>query len=213
MNAFYSNRGGGFLSAIPPVTRFILVANVVLFILDFLLKGLLSIYLSLYPLDAHYNSVQTFKSYQLVSHMFMHGGIWHIFFNMFGLYMFGRVLENVIGSQRFFILYFISGLGAAGLQLYIFHLQGSIIPMVGASGAIMGIVAAFAVLFPNVELMVMPIPIPIKAKYLIPGFMLLSVFMGVASFSFDNIAHFAHLGGAIVGFILVLFWKNKFKRY
>lgn len=209
----YSSRGGGFLSTIPPVTRFILVANVVLFIIDYLLKNILIAYLSLYSLDAHFNSIQTFKSFQLVSHMFMHGGLGHIFFNMFGLFMFGRVLETVLGSQRFFIVYFASGLGAAALQLFVYHLQGEPAQMVGASGAIFGILAAFSVMFPNVEMMMIFLPIPIKAKYMVPIFAVLELFFGVAGFKFDNIAHFAHLGGAIVGFIIIMFWKKKVKRY
>ncbi|MBN2484680.1 MAG: rhomboid family intramembrane serine protease [Bacteroidales bacterium] len=208
MSFSYSTRSGGFLSGMPPVTRFIFVINIVLFILDYLTYPFLFNRLALFPYGTPY-----FEPYQLISHMFMHGGFWHIFLNMFGLFMFGKVLENVLGSQRFFILYFISGLGAAALQLFIFHRQGIMVPMVGASGALMGIVAAFAVLFPNVELMVIPIPVPVKAKYLIPGFMVLSLFMGMANVSFDNIAHFAHLGGAIVGFLIILLWKNKYRRY
>jgi membrane associated rhomboid family serine protease len=207
MNIF-SNRGGGFLSTIPPVTRFILVANVVLFILNYLLKDLIIYYLALYPYGT-----PAFNSYQLISHMFMHGGLGHIFFNMFGLYMFGRVLETVIGSQRFFILYFASGLGAALLELTIKYYQGPLVPMVGASGAIFGLIAAFAVMFPNVEMMMIFLPIPVKAKYMVPIFAVLELFFGVAGFKFDNIAHFAHLGGAIVGFIIIMLWKNKFKRY
>jgi membrane associated rhomboid family serine protease len=213
MNVYYSNRGGGFLSSIPPVTRFLLVSNVVLFIVDFLLKHILIAYLSLYSFDTHYNDIQTFHSYQLISHMFMHGSLGHIFFNMFGLFMFGKVLETVIGSQRFFILYFLSGLGAAGLQLLVYHLQGAEAQMLGASGAIFGVIAAFAVMFPNVEMMFILIPVPIKAKYMVPVFALLELVFGVAGFKFDNIAHFAHLGGAIFGFLIILLWKNKYKSY
>lgn len=161
-----------------------------------------------------YYSGSMFHAYQLVSHMFMHGGFGHLFMNMFGLYMFGRVLENTLNSKRFFILYFVSGLGAAGLQLMVYYLQGAPGAMVGASGAIMGVVAAFATMYPNAELMIIPIPVPVKAKYLIPGFMLLSVVMGLANVKGDPIAHFAHLGGAVFGFILILFWKKtQFKQY
>jgi membrane associated rhomboid family serine protease len=213
MSPIYTNRGGGFLSSLPPVTRFILVANVVLFIIDYLFKRYVSAYLSLYSFDAHFNEIQSFHSYQLISHMFMHANLGHIFFNMFGLYMFGRVLETVIGSQKYFILYFASGLGSAALQLFVYHLQGEPAVMLGASGAIMGIVAAFAVMFPNVEMMLIFLPVPIKAKYFVPIFMVLELFFGVAGFKFDNIAHFAHLGGAIFGFIIIMFWKNKIKRY
>lgn len=213
MSFIYSSRSGGFLSSIPPVTRFLLVANVVLFIVDYLLNHVLRAYLSLYSLDMVINGEKLFQSYQLISHMFMHANLGHIFFNMFGLYMFGRVLETVIGSQRFFILYFVSGLGAAALQLYVYHLQTEPAIMLGASGAIFGIIAAFATMFPNVEMMFILIPVPVKAKYMVPLFAVLELFFGVAGFSFDNIAHFAHLGGAIFGFLIILLWKNKFKRY
>ena len=210
---YYTNRGGGFLASIPPVTKFILIANVALYIVNYLTKGLLFAYMGLYSFDAHYNAVQTFKSYQLITHLFAHGSIGHIFFNMFGLYLFGRVLENAIGSQRFFILYFASGLGAAFLQLLVYHLQGEPAIMIGASGAIFGILAGFAVMFPNVELMLIFLPVPIKAKYFVPIYALIELISGVAGFKFDNIAHFAHLGGAIVGFILIMLWKNKYQRY
>lgn len=213
---YYSNRGGNFLSAIPQVTRFLLVTNVAMFLIQLLLDltsphlgNALRYYTYLFPIHS-----QHFEAYQLITHMFMHGGFMHLFLNMFGLYMFGRVLENVIGSQKFFMLYFLSGLGAAGLQLLIFYLQGNAVPMLGASGAVYGVVAAFAFLFPNTELMIIPIPIPIKAKYLVPGFLLLGIFMGISNRPGDNVAHFAHLGGAIIGFIFTLFWKkNQFRQY
>jgi rhomboid-like protein len=144
--------------------------------------------------------------------MFLHGGIGHLFFNMFGLFMFGRVLESVLGGKKFFILYFVSGLGAAALQLFIYYIQGAPAIMIGASGAVLGVLAAFAVMFPNVELMIIFLPIPIKAKYLVPIYAVFELFFGIANFKGDNIAHFAHLGGAIVGFILVMIWKkNQFK--
>ena len=204
----YSNRGG-ILSSLPPVTRVILIINVVLFVLDMFTGHLVLNYLGLYSIHT-----QNFQPYQLVSHMFMHGGFGHIFFNMFGLFMFGKVLESVLGSKRFFILYFLSGLGAALLQLAIYYMQGSDALMVGASGAVFGILIAFAMLFPNVELMLLFIPFPIKAKYLIPIYAVLELFLGVANFSGDNIAHFAHLGGAVVGFILIKIWKkNQFNVY
>lgn len=205
----YFNRGGNFLSSIPQVTRFILIANVALFILDFMSGGLLGHYMQLKSLHMVYLYPENgFKAYQLITHMFMHGGIMHLAMNMFGLYIFGRALETSIGSQKFFTLYFLSGLGAAGLQLLVYYLQVTAGSMVGASGAIFGIVAAFAVLYPNVELMVIPIPVPIKAKYLIPGFMVLSIVLGVSNVRGDFVAHFAHIGGALIGFIYIKIWKR-----
>jgi membrane associated rhomboid family serine protease len=203
------NRGGNFLTALPPVTRVILIINVVLFLLDLLTHHVILNYLALYSI--HTNA---FEPYQVISHMFMHGNLGHIFFNMFGLFMFGRVLESVLGSKKFFILYFLSGIGAAGLQLMIYYFQQAPAIMIGASGAIFGVLAAFAMMFPNVELMIIFLPVPIKAKYLVPIYAVFELFFGIASFKGDNIAHFAHLGGALVGFILIMIWKRKqFKIY
>jgi membrane associated rhomboid family serine protease len=203
------NRGGNFLTALPPVTRVILVINIGLFLLDLITRHILLNYLALYSINTG-----AFEPYQVVTHMFMHGNLGHIFFNMFGLFMFGRILESVLGSKRFFILYFLSGLGAAFLQLGIYYFQHAPAVMIGASGAIFGVLAAFAMMFPNVELMIIFFPVPIKAKYLVPIYAVLELFFGIASFKGDNIAHFAHLGGAIVGFILIMYWKkNQFKIY
>ena len=266
---------------LPPVVKHLLIITILFFIGDLLLTSMNS-YI---PQALKMYSIQSpnFRPYQLITHMFMHGGLMHIFFNMFGIVIFGKVIESVWGSKRFFWLYFSSGLGAAALHLLITHLQlnsmmelinefmqnpnyelySEIIekylsrrilvaypefsqmvdklmyepeniavinqaadyvrqiqelhintPMVGASGALFGVLAVFAVLFPNVELMLIFLPVPVKAKYMIPGFALLSLFFGVFNFQWDNIAHFAHLGGGIVGFILAYFWKkNQFKVY
>lgn len=220
---YYTNRGGNFLSSIPQVTRFLLVANIVIFLADMFLGGMLRAYGSLSNfqpfrliLQNGDQIIKEFQAYQLITHMFLHGGFGHIFMNMFGLYMFGRVLENTLNSKRFFILYFVSGFGAAAIQLLVnyFLFDNSPGHMVGASGAIFGVVTAFAVLYPNVELMIIPIPVPIKAKYLIPGFIVLSFYLGLANRSGDIVAHFAHLGGAIFGFILIKFWKrNQFRQF
>ncbi len=205
----YNNRGGNILSGIPQVTRTLLVMNIAVFLVDMVSKGLIGRYLAMYTLHTG-----LFSPYQLVTHMFVHAGFAHIFMNMFGLFMFGRALEMMLGSKRFFILYFVSGLGAAILQLFIFYIQGSASPMVGASGAIFGILAAFAVYFPNVELMLIFFPVPIKAKYFVAIYAVLELFQGVANFQYDNVAHFAHLGGAIAGFILTRFWKgNQFRQF
>lgn len=215
--AYYKR--SGLLGSLPPVTRNLLIINIIVFALFELLsylgyKMLMVKYLALFPFKSGY-----FNPVQLVTHMFMHWTFMHIFFNMFGLFLFGRVLETAIGSKKFFILYILSGLGAAFLQLAVFRLRFDpahpvIAPMMGASGAIFGVLAAFAVMFPNVELMLIFLPIPIKAKYFIPIYAVIELFMGVVNFSGDNIAHFAHLGGAIVGFILIKIWKkNQFKIY
>jgi membrane associated rhomboid family serine protease len=150
-------------------------------------------------------STGNFKIWQLVTHLFMHGGLFHLFFNMFALYMFGGMMEQLWGSKRFFNFYMICGIVAGLVHLL---LEKGVAPAVGASGAIMGLLAAFAYLFPNTPLYLMFIPIPIKAKYALPGLMALDLFGGIYQVEGDNIAHWAHLGGAAAGFILVLLWNK-----
>jgi rhomboid-like protein len=174
---------------------------------------------------------QGFQPYQIVTHLFSHAPppmFFHILFNMFTLWMFGRVLENVWGGKRFLIFYFACGLGAAALHLGMQYFRceqllqdfnnndiasikahlGAAAPALGASGAIMGVMAAFAYLFPNTELYIMFIPVPVKAKWAMLGLAAIDLFGGVAKISGDNLAHFAHLGGAITGFIIVLIWNK-----
>ncbi|SHI98529.1 Rhomboid family protein [Mesonia phycicola] len=204
-----------------------------------------------------------FGVWQLVTHMFMHGGVSHIVFNMFALYMFGSVLEQAIGKNRFIFLYFSSGLAAAGLQILFSYLDFNpgfqacidagidpatvyqslekavqtnqyqffsgvsqemvvqmtdayVTPMVGASGAIFGVLAAFAVVYPNLPLYIMFIPIPIKAKYLIGGYFLLNVYSAVTGMTLlgpSNTAYWAHIGGAVIGFVTMWYWqKNQFNQ-
>jgi membrane associated rhomboid family serine protease len=187
----------------------------------------------------HYFKSDQFRPHQLITNMFLHGSWGHLFFNMFALYIFGSVLERFWGSKRFFNFYMICGIGSAILvQLTIpfsaeqYAKSADIIAQaggyskevvnmylqqysaLGASGAIMGVMAAFAYLFPNTELMIMFIPVPVKAKYVIPVYVLLDLFGGFYRIAGDNIGHFAHLGGALIGFLLVLFWnKNNRKTF
>ncbi|HKG07505.1 MAG TPA: rhomboid family intramembrane serine protease [Pedobacter sp.] len=171
----------------------------------------------------------------------------HIFFNMFALFMFGGVLESRWGAKRFLVFYLITGLGALGLQwavqaFEVYQIAGSAIPgealskisgltmnqvqtlqgiyggpMLGASGAVFGLLVAFGMLYPNTEMFIMFIPVPIKAKYLIPVYIIFELSLGVARVPGDSVAHYAHLGGALIGFILVKLWKdkdnNRFYRY
>ncbi len=196
------------LADIPQVTKILLIINVAVFLVNMVSHGYVNYFLTLWTPDTG-----RFSPYQIVTHMFAHGNFPHLLFNMFfGLYMFGRNMETYFGSKRFFTLYFVSGLVAAGLQLLIYSLQGTPGGMLGASGAIFGILAAFAMTFPNVELMIIFFPVPIKAKYLIAGVAAYELFAGLGSFKMDNIAHFAHIGGAIGGFLLAWYWKkNQFR--
>jgi membrane associated rhomboid family serine protease len=204
----YQQRGN-ILASIPQVTKVLLGINIVVFLLEMISGGMVNRYLALFTINTG-----LFKPYQIITHMFAHANFSHLFMNMFGLYMFGRTLEQVLGGKKFFALYFISGLGAAGLQFLIYNLQATPAAMVGASGAIFGILAAFAVMFPNVELMLIFFPVPIKAKYFVLIYGVIELFFGVANFSMDNIAHFAHLGGAIAGFLLTMYWKkNQFNQH
>lgn len=234
------------LGAIPPVVKNLIMINVILFLATLVMQGTfgfdLSRYLALFHIKSEY-----FRPYQFVTHMFMHGGIMHIFFNMFALWMFGRVLESVWGPRRFFIYYMITGLGAALVHMTVLYIQYKSIEAqmsqeqlemvlsegyrifsqnqnfvdpqmgqmnillnvrtVGASGAVFGILLAFGMLFPNTQLMLLFPPIPIRAKYFVliyGGIELWLAFTQPGS----NIAHFAHLGGMLFGFLLIQFWKR-----
>jgi membrane associated rhomboid family serine protease len=203
-----ANTGFGGLGSIPTVVKYLLIANIVVFLAQnfFMQQGTpLEIWGALWALKTG-----NFKIWQLITHLFMHASFTHILFNMFGLWMFGSILENHWGSKRFFNFYFICGILAGVVQL----VSGNFDYAIGASGAVMGILAGFAYLFPNTELYIMFIPIPIKAKYLVPGLILVDLFSGISPKAGDNVAHWAHLGGALAGLLLVIIWnKNNRKTF
>ncbi|GHA18361.1 rhomboid family intramembrane serine protease [Arenicella chitinivorans] len=158
-----------------------------------------------------------FELWQLLTHVFLHGSEMHLLFNMIALWSFGRVLERVWGNRRFLLFYLICGVGAAVISMLVNNLilntqfTGH---MVGASGAIYGILVAFALLFPNFKIMLIFLPVPIAAKYFVPVLLLIDLtagFTGVSIFG-QNIAHFAHVGGAIVGAVLVFLWSAQSTR-
>lgn len=254
---------------ISPVVKQLLILNILLFVGD-----------QIFDLDflaLRYPGSEEFQPIQIVSHFFMHGGIAHIFFNMFALVTFGSALEMRWGPKRFLFFYLFCAFGAAALHMGVLHFEishlqnlvsafnenpnyttfnqffekvpmnqlnpeytemvdkmGELvdqspaevaaqitsameqwitakenIPVVGASGAIYGLLLGFGMLFPNQELMLMFLPVPVKAKYFIPVLMLIELFLGVNQFSWDNIAHFAHLGGALFGLLLILYWRRR----
>lgn len=261
---------------IPQVTKNLIIINALVYFATYLLqtRGIdLTRVLGLY-----YPASEYFRPFQFVTHMFMHGGIGHLFFNMFALYMFGRVLESVWGPKRFLIFYFVTGLGAAALHSFVNYLEiapmakavtafsntptpelfstfinkyqsviqsmgfskASVmefaaqwhdhpaslsheneaisfmsklvnarmnIPTVGASGAVFGVLLGFGMLFPNTQLMLLFPPIPIKAKYFVIGYGALELILGL-SMPGSNVAHFAHLGGMIFGFMLIKYWNS-----
>lgn len=239
-------------NSLPPLTRNIIIINIVVFIVSFFMPQLNDL------LSAYYPFSPNFKSWQIITHMFMHGSIMHILFNMFTLYSFGPILEQRLGDKKYLILYFLSGLGAfflfnlwnffeiqqltadlmtnsnvdinkiyesADLSRYGINPEpymnnedefklymGLISRMVGASGAIFGIIAAFATLYPEARIAIMFIPIPVKVKYVLPVVIIGSIYLGVSGTG-GGIAHLAHVGGAIVGFILAKIWKKHLYRF
>jgi len=144
-----------------------------------------------------------FKPYQLVTHMFAHGGIFHILFNMYALWLFGASLERLWGPKKFLIFYLLCGLVAGVAEMFLVPIGFAI----GASGAIMGLLGAFAYTFPNIQFYILPIPFPIKAKYLAIGYAAFDLFGQFSGFG-GNVAHFAHLGGLAMGLILCIIWKK-----
>jgi membrane associated rhomboid family serine protease len=236
------------INTIPPVVKNLIIINVLMWLATIILhmRGIEITDV----LGLHYIESPDFRPYQLITHMFMHdnSGPMHLIFNMFALWMFGRVLESVWGPKRFFIYYFVTGLGAAVLHTLVNYLQfhylaGKMSPetvqmvmtqgaeifnqgknfsdptagklnlmlnvtTVGASGAVFGILLGFGMLFPNTELMLLFPPIPIKAKYFVLGYGAIELFSGITGMG-ANIAHFAHLGGMLFGFILIKYWNTK----
>jgi membrane associated rhomboid family serine protease len=221
----------------PPVVKNLIIINVLVFVAQNMFQSNKNFdFNNLFALhDVH--SVY-FKPYQLITHMFMHGSITHIFFNMFALWMFGRLLENVWGPKRFLTFYVLCGLGAAVLHLAVLYFEMEPVmqafrslppseqtaleyapdflvnvPTVGASGAIFGCLAAFGYLFPN-TMIYLYFFIPLKAKWFVLIYAALELWLGIQNSAGDNVAHFAHLGGAVTGLILVFIWnKTDRKRF
>ena len=252
-------------SAFPPVVKNLLIANIIAFIATYILKNQNIDLVDLFGL--HYFESPKFKVYQIITSMFLHGGFMHIALNMYGLWMFGQMIENYYGAKKFLILYFVAGIGAsiiqeASLWMYFHHVQDAISVFntsptinnfnfivskyfsgltgypapqtteetksilatlyqyivdssvtIGASGALFGVLVAFGVIYSEVQLFIMFIPIPIKAKYAIIGYVVIELFSGLSNSTGDTVAHFAHLGGALFGFILVMYWRKKGRIY
>lgn len=202
-----------------PITKNIIIINVLVYLVSNFWNPLF-----MYTeFSAYYIGSPFFKVWQIITHMFMHAplgqgiGLTHILFNMLTLVSFGPILEQVLSQKKFIILYFASGIGAYALNCLWNFVEISQLganpedifrsPMMGASGAIFGVVAAFSTLFPDSKMSIMFIPYGIKAKYLLPGIIVISLYLGFSG-SMGGIAHFAHIGGAIVGFVLARYWKN-----
>ncbi len=245
-------RPGGF-TILPPVVKNLLIINGLFFLATLSLGMAFNIDL-IQELGLYMPGSPRFEPYQFVTHMFMHGGFTHLFFNMFALWMFGNVLENVWGPKRFLTYYLITGLGAAILYLGVNYIEMQVvkselltagysasdlrtflnsgqyqilpgtsesllrsylmkyyIPVVGASGAVFGILLGFGMMFPN-SLIYLFFAIPIKAKYFVMIYGAVELYLGLSRPG-SNIAHFAHLGGMIIGYLLIKYWKSKGKLY
>lgn len=201
-----NDNNNGLLGSIPVVTKNILIINFIIWIACYLtLKSYTPIveYLALRPI--HYG----FSVYQLVTYMFTHVEFSHFFFNMFAVFMFGRVIESYWGPKRYLLYYMVTGIGAGLIQLLVCYIQGTPAITIGASGSVFGLLLAFGMLFPNAPIYIMFIPIPIKAKYMVIGYGIFEFFFGVANRTGDNVAHFAHLGGMLFGILLILYWRKK----
>jgi len=219
-----------------PVTKNLLIINLICFLPFIVLSDYDYQLKVVFNGGLFYFDSPHFRVWQLLTYMFLHGGWTHILFNMFALFSFGPILEYAIGPKRFFNLYFICGIGAALFQILVQAIEvhaliGSFtlaaathapdaagyiklhaiyaVPVVGASGAIFGLLVAFGMLYPDLELMILFVPVPIKAKYIIPIYIGVEIVLGVGQFGGDNVAHFAHLGGALLGFILIKLWRYR----
>ncbi len=210
-----------FRNRIADVTKNLLILNIavwlvglmLLFGMEFNLNRIFGLY---------YFQSEDFKPWQLITSMFSHalyanGRVYfiHILFNMFMLYMFGSHVERALGKKRYFYFYMISGFGASIVHQFLVYVGviKDYVPLVGASGAIFGVLIAFAFVFPNARLMLLIPPIPVKAKILIPVIVILELTLGVINIPGDNVAHYAHLGGGLFGFIMLLIWKIRPNQY
>ena len=218
------------MNNMPTVTKNLLIINVLVFLAGYALQGYGVDLDSMFGL--HYFMASDFRVYQLFTYLFLHGGFTHLFFNMFAVWMFGRILEHVWGPKRFLFYYFVCGVGAGLCQELVQFVDytmelapyarvdvggGFIISMgeylnmmntVGASGAVYGILLAFGMLFPNEQMFIFPLPMPIKAKYFVIGYAAIELLQGLANRG-GQIAHFAPLGGMLFGFLLIMYWRNK----
>lgn len=227
MNYSYNQRGG-FLSSWPPVTKSLIIINVLVFVMTMLNEEFMIRNFALF-----YPASPLFKPWQIVTHMFMHGGFWHIFFNMYTLFFFGSVLERVWGPKKYLLFYFVTGLGAAALHtgvqwIEVQHYMSQLaagnqaaaaglgmmmrIPTVGASGAIYGLLLGYGMLFPDAVLALIFPPVALKAKWFVLIFAAIELLTGLTGTG-GSVAHFAHLGGMLFGWLLILYWKRKNRLY
>ena len=219
---YYYDNGNNFISQIPTVTKNLVAINILMFIATLINENFMVANFAMF-----YPASPFFKPWQILTHMFMHGGFWHIFFNMYSLLMFGSILERSLGPKKYLIFYFVTGLGAVALHTGVEWLQARVFiangiaqayqallmtPTLGASGAIYGVLIGFAMLYPQAQLMLIFPPIPVKAKWLVVIFAVIELFSGINGIQ-DGVAHFAHLGGMLFGWLLIRWWRKHGKLY
>ncbi|MEW9623683.1 rhomboid family intramembrane serine protease [Rhodanobacter geophilus] len=199
---------------LPPVTRYLLIANVLVFALQQLLPDASSLVLishfALWPLGpSPYSNVAGFEPWQLVTYAFMHGGFEHILFNMFGLYMFGGVIERTFGARNYTIYYFVCAIVAAVAQLLVVkYFTHGFYPTIGASGALFGLLLAFGMLYPHEKMFLIFLPIPMPAWLFVIGYAAVELVLGVTGTQ-AGVAHFAHLGGMVGGYVMIQYWRGR----
>jgi membrane associated rhomboid family serine protease len=202
---------------IPPVTRALLIANVAIFLLQQIANNFLIGYFALWPLDGAQlpdgSVLQAFEPWQLVSYGFLHGSFAHIAFNMLALWMFGGPVEQALGSRRYTFFYFVCVIGAALAQLatIYFFKPGDFYPTLGASGGVFGLLLAYAMIYPSARIIMIFFPVPIPAPIAVVGYMAVELVLGVTGTQ-EGVAHFAHLGGAAAGFLLLRYWRAQAMR-
>lgn len=219
---YYYDNGNNFISQIPTVTKNLVAINILMFIATLVNENFMVANFAMF-----YPASPFFKPWQILTHMFMHGGFWHIFFNMYSLLMFGSILERSLGPKKFLIFYFVTGLGAVALhtgvewmQARVFIANGAVdayqrllmTPTLGASGAIYGVLIGFAMLYPQARLILIFPPIPVKAKWLVIIFVAIELVFSINGIQ-DGVAHFAHLGGMLFGWLLIRWWRKHGKLY
>lgn len=219
---YYYDNGNNFISQIPTVTKNLVAINILMFIATLINENFMVANFAMF-----YPASPFFKPWQILTHMFMHGGFWHIFFNMYSLLMFGSILERSLGPKKYLIFYFVTGLGAVALHTGVEWMQAKVFiangiatayqqllitPTLGASGAIYGVLIGFAMLYPQARLILIFPPIPVKAKWLVIIFAAIELFSGINGIQ-DGVAHFAHLGGMLFGWLLIRWWRKHGKLY
>ena len=204
---------------LPPATRALLIANVAVYLLQMLgLGDFLVLHFALWPFGADHavgyaadGSLLSagFRPWQVVTYAFMHGGWMHIFFNMFALFMFGGPIERLLGRREFLVYYFVCLIVAAIAQLLVvWFFTGGFYPTIGASGAVFGLLLAFGMFYPHQRIMLLFPPIPMPAWLFVGGYVVVELVLGVTRTQ-SGVAHFAHLGGALAGFVLITYWRGK----